>query len=56
MTPQQTYKLKKAIDLIKDVLKLGEASDFKNIPVLTVWLHVAGTYCNEIAEEIKKSG
>lgn len=47
MTPEQKYKLNKAIELIRDSIE----SETNN-RILSVWLLVAGDYCNEIAEEI----
>ena len=48
MTPEQIYKLLKAVDLISDSIK-SDASG----KIVSTWLSVAGKYCKQVAAEIK---
>lgn len=51
MTPRQIYKLEKAIQNIEDTLRLQNET---NPRIMAIWLSVAGDYCNEVADELKK--
>jgi len=48
MTKEQEYKLRKAFGLILDSLNQSDE------PKISTWLSVAGDYCKEVAEELKK--
>jgi len=48
LTEEQRYKLNKVIELVNDSLDEREY----NFKIISVWLSVAGDYCEEVAKEI----
>ena len=49
MTNEQKYKIQKVVELATDTLNNYQNTDPK---IISVWLSVAGDYCNEVAKEI----
>lgn len=53
MTNEQKYKIQKVVELATNTLNNYQNTKPK---IISVWLSVAGDYCNEVAKEINEKG